>query len=152
MHEITYNMYTAFGKFIMNNKRLEQKLRNKNKEFIIRFIEKIEENPAASELVIENAAEMSGSHVIDGMIIKYLKDLGVKIRYTSNIDEEKKLFITMEDHTKKRISKCINPVHFIHGQSLQSKRDKASQINAQVFVLNGNFYVVCTECHEFEKL
>jgi hypothetical protein len=136
----------------MNHKRLEQKLKDKNKLYLIKFIETLEQNPADSELIIENNVEISGSPVIDGMIMKYLKDIGVKIKYSSNVEEDKRLLMTSGDYVKKSIRTCNGESHFIIGSSVKVKRIKAARIKAPVFTLGEDYYVVCTKCMDFDKL
>jgi len=136
----------------MNHKRLEQKLKEKNKQYLIRLIETLEKSPEASELIIENSFDISGSPVIDGMIVKYLKSIGVKVRYIKNIEEEKKILLSSQEFSKKNISMCNDSVHFIDGDSTKSRRDEASRIKAPVFIVGDDYYVVCAQCMDFEKL
>lgn len=136
----------------MNHKRLEQKLKDKNKQYLIKFIETLEKNPSDSELIIENNVEISGSPVVDGMILEYLKKIGVKVKFTRNAEEEKKLMMSNGEYTKKNISTCNEDVHFIYGKTVDEKRERAAKIKAPIFVIDEDYYVVCNVCNDFDKL
>jgi phage/plasmid-associated DNA primase len=138
----------------MNNKRLEAKLIEKKQFVWISILEQAEKLNIVSITIDKKPNTLfTGSVVLDAMVIKHLKQMGINLTYATENTEKENIIVTDNKNHEKVFVNCDGNVHALKAiKKLEDRKKAAEESKMSIFILNDILYATCSKCHNFEKL
>ncbi len=137
----------------MINKKLEKRLIDSGYSECIPIIEICEVDPMIKEIEVD-VKGFTDSEVLNRMIETYLKKFNIKIKRTNIKKKLKEIANETSNLPKVFKQKCKNAVHvpFKNELNLEAKKKIYQNYKMKMFSIDDDVYVVCPDCHLFEKL
>ncbi len=136
----------------MLNKKLEDRLKKKGYDELIKFIETCETDKSIKEISIDKIKSFTDNKIINRMIDVYLKELNIKINYCDMKVLFNEIFKSEEEKKEIKINMCENEIHLSLKNKLNAEKKKEILKKYNSFKIDDKTYANCPDCFIFEEV